>query len=397
MKTYIIILAGLLLASPMYGWAQTELRVMTSDGTGSVRAEGDLQTNEQNNTSDSSADASMQNVDASGSATTGIEHDDIGVKADDGIVKELDKSSPKLMEANADGKVRELDKSSTKLMEANADGTAGESTTSVVQYTESDFEFIRADAGVGGDAQMNKADLIAELETQRAVYIKIGDIKGESGDKGGGNGEVIIVGSATEEDAKSGGQGEIIIVGGAPEEASKPKEIVVVGSKVREVLRAQGVTKVTVRGWDPEKKEEISGSDVQNEADLGMMLVAVAQADENIEEVSLNFEEIKVTYTSQGKLFGFIPVSYLINVTADRNEEIDSSAYGRVKVKFPWYRVLMRTGLSRSEIEAEITEGLTAGGEESDVVVQAKTFITISNILKAHHDTAMSSIRNMRV
>jgi type VI protein secretion system component Hcp len=359
MKTYIIILASILLASPMYGWAQTELRVMTSEESGAMRMEADLQVKEQDNTSDNNADASMQSIESSDTNATGIEHDDIGIRADldDGIVKELDKSSP-------------------KLMEANVSGTADEGTTSVVQYNESDFEFVRADAGVGGVAQMNKAALVAELETQRAVYIKIGDIKGESSDKGGGNGDVIIVGGEAS--------------------ASKPKEIVVVGSKVREVLRAQGVTKVTVRGWDPEKKEEISESDVRNEADLGIMLVAAAQADKNIEEVSLNFEEIKVKYSSQGKLFGFIPVDYLINVTADRNEEIDNSAYGRVKVKFPWYRVFMKTGISRSELESELTEELDTDAGGSEVVVEARAFNTISNTLKARHDIAMSIIRNMK-
>jgi type VI protein secretion system component Hcp len=357
MKKFTLAVAVLLLASPVYAQTQMQVNTEATSNTGSVRVEADLRVKEQSGTSDSSTDASMQAEDSSKPATTGIEHEDIGIKADDGVVKELDKSSPKLMEANA-----------------NAGTTDG--TKAVMQNNQSDIEFLGERAG---GVQMNKADLIAELETKAAIFIKLGDIKGESKD----------------ESSETGGNGDVIIVGGnTSTSGSKPKEIVVVGSKVREAFSEQGIEKVTVRGWDPEKKEEVQGSAL-NESDLGLLVAVQTVGDENIEEVTLNFAKIKVEYSSEGKLFGFIPISYLIDVTAERSEEIEGSEYGRVKVRFPWYRAFMSTGLSRSDIEAEIKQEIEVSKTESELAAQARVFITISNILKVHHDTAMAIIRKI--
>jgi hypothetical protein len=87
-----------------------------------------------------------------------------------------------------------------------------------------------------------------------------------------------------------------------------------------------------------------------------------------VEEISLNFEKIKVSVEQPVKLLGFIEIS----TTAD--VEIDDA--GRIKVKFPWWAVFASKG------NAE------ALGEDIAVLM--------SDIIRAKHDTIKNSIGNIR-
>lgn len=168
------------------------------------------------------------------------------------------------------------------------------------------------------------------------------------------------------------------------------------------------ISAVEIRGWDDTKKKEFlatvrTHAEVRSEQDLENFARGVMLENQAMEEIAFNYEKIKLKYESEGKLFGFIPVSFKKDVEIDLAEE-DVAA--RVKVKFPWYRFMMRVDVPADELEGAIGEGMSdvlAGATttaqlslEARVTIMAKMMNTVSNVLKTKHDTVKNSISNVR-
>jgi hypothetical protein len=140
--------------------------------------------------------------------------------------------------------------------------------------------------------------------------------------------------------------------------------------------------KIEVRGWDPEKKESIVGK-------------VRAETDKNLELNSVEIAEdaVSVDYAAPAKLFGFIPMTARLHISTDANY--------RVKVKFPWYRFLIRTDYADIAAETESVfqhnqtdlEFLKKQGTDGS---QFRIFELLSNVLKTKHDTVKNSISNVR-
>ncbi len=167
-------------------------------------------------------------------------------------------------------------------------------------------------------------------------------------------------------------------------ESKKTKEIVIVGNEARkEVQKA----KVAVGGWDPEKKEVTIGpDDIEKAEDFLDLVGATVLSDENIEEVSLSFEKIKMNYPQPAKLFGFFNIDMM--ASAEVNEK------GEVKMSFPWYRFLTtnNVGELRKEMDKatpKLSEAI-AGGEPAVELLRerARLFQTISDVMKEARDMA---------
>src|SRR3989344_3838308 len=90
---------------------------------------------------------------------------------------------------------------------------------------------------------------------------------------------------------------------------------------------------VNVSGWDSEKREVIVAG-IKKET----------ENNSNITSVDMSEDDVALHYLAPAKLFGFIPMNITINVAADKE--------GKVKVKFPWYRFLLKTNFSHVEQEA---------------------------------------------
>lgn len=236
------------------------------------------------------------------------------------------------------------------------------------------------------EGNSRKADSFSDVfvdfsdeDTQEAlgIFLEIGDIKGESNNKS------IEVDSGTEEATPENNKTEKKL------ESKKLKEIVIVGSKVKEVIESGDVQ---VRGWDPKKKEvTIKPEDVEEAKDLLDFIGATVISDENIEKIAISPEKIEMEYSQPAKLFGLIPMSLTAKVVLSEKEKL--------KVKFPWYSFL--TSDNAKEVKEEIDVlSLAWGGVASigDTELQdrALKFQVISNLLKASHDAASNSIRNMK-
>jgi len=143
-----------------------------------------------------------------------------------------------------------------------------------------------------------------------------------------------------------------------------------------------------------------SGQDLENFA-RGVMLENQA-----MEEISLSNEKISVKYESEGKLFGFIPISFYKNVEVDMNA---GDGVDRVKVKFPWYRFMMKVDVGgddlsesiNTEIEniigvATATSTLAETSLQGQINIMSRVITTLSNVLKRKHDTSKNTINNVR-
>ncbi len=169
------------------------------------------------------------------------------------------------------------------------------------------------------------------------------------------------------------------------------------------------VSKVTVRGWDPKKKEEFLSTvkdwaELKSGQDLENFATGVLIKDQNVESISMNFEKIKVDYKMPAKFLG------LFNASLTAHTEVDTDS--RVKVKFPWLAFLY-TKPASAAIEQGVTAGLkqvmqtqvrTAGDGSESAITElqnalqktAQTLQTMSSVMKAMHDSAKSIIQNIR-
>jgi hypothetical protein len=162
------------------------------------------------------------------------------------------------------------------------------------------------------------------------------------------------------------------------------------------VISSIVVDAVHVRGWDPEKKEEVLKSikeavEVRSDQDLEHFAQGVLLNDENVVSVQVDEKKVEVKYREPAKLFGFISSSLVAKASVD--------AEGRVKVKFPWYRFLfsLKKDVQAASLEAAIsTETQAALNLQSAVARQAQYLQMVSNIMKTRHDTAKSVIQNIR-
>lgn len=266
------------------------------------------------------------------------------------------------------------------IMPSSEDGSGSRVTSSV------NNEISVSSGPIDSSAKIRIINKIITPGTQAASgYLKIGDIKGESTEANA---------SSTGTSTSKGGNVEFEWkVEEGKSAASKPKEIVVVGSKVR--------------GWDPETKAEVLGvapqdaDQVQNETDLAFLLVRAAHDDENIGEVEVNLEgesRVRVEYFQPARLFGFIPVGLAHSIEVRTDIENND----RVKINLPWWHIfaIKEVVVDEEALEEEISlnfEKISASASvESSVRLESRAFQTISNAMKAAHDVAMSSIRNIK-
>lgn len=230
---------------------------------------------------------------------------------------------------------------------------------------------------------------IADPDPENAgvdVFIKMEDIDGESQD--GDPDRPVITGNVPNDQPEVGDE---VLVAQEHDTADGHKDEI-------DILSWNAATNggtATIKGKkilenDRPVNPAILQKDVETPEELIEFAEATVAADRNIEEVTITFEEIKVSYSYPAKLFGFINVDYTAETHVDET--------GRVKVKFPWWLALSKD--TSSELEHEMqTVGEDAQLANIDLQnklqKQQQTLQTISNVAKMQHDTAMAVIRKI--
>lgn len=143
--------------------------------------------------------------------------------------------------------------------------------------------------------------------------------------------------------------------------------------------------RVVVRGWDAEKKEAVDN--LKNNAK------AIIEADENIASAEISPEKVKVSYKQSAKLFGFIPVAYYHAFTVDGK--------GNISHGTPWWLALATSdaktfGPDVAEVFQHNQSDLRFIKAPTQLEWQMQRFSMLSNVMKARHEAAMNSIRNMK-
>lgn len=168
---------------------------------------------------------------------------------------------------------------------------------------------------------------------------------------------------------------------------------------------AKGVSAsaVEVRGWDTAKKKEFLTSvkahaQVKSGQDLENFAKGVLLKDENVEEISSDEDSVEVRYRVPAKFLGLFATTLPVEVVA---EKAQGGLGAGVKVKFPWFRFLfgIPKEVSQDSLETEIGAAVIGDLDRDgalDVVVVARLYNAISNVLKTKHDTVKNSIGNIR-
>lgn len=155
------------------------------------------------------------------------------------------------------------------------------------------------------------------------------------------------------------------------------------------------ISSVEVRGWDPEKKEEFVASvktaaEIESGQDLENFATGILLEDENVRSIEMNEERIGILYKMPSRFLGIFGGSL--------NMQLEVGRDGAVEVKLPWYSFLFRKLVLVNDIKSDMEANLPEMDDEVLVLfeTQARTMMTMSDILKTRHDTVKNSIGNMR-
>jgi len=167
----------------------------------------------------------------------------------------------------------------------------------------------------------------------RAGFVKLGDIKGESSDEPSTKGNVEAIYKVEEGEASKKPK-EIVVVGSKDVDKSSPKLFEALCSGLNATCEPEGAV-------TPETLEDFAQRTVNTF--------------QSVNEIRMDDTKIEMEGTQPFKLFGVF--SMRMKQTAIVSIEPDS--FGRVKVKFPWYRFLGRATVSRDQLKTYFETGIS--------------------------------------
>ncbi len=152
--------------------------------------------------------------------------------------------------------------------------------------------------------------------------------------------------------------------------------------------------KVVVRGWDPEKKEEIVVSPetlaedshdtritIVNPATVGTVAEfedfarSLVRADSSITLIKLAASSTELEYMGEGALLGIIPLRPLVRVSIDQNENVE--------VKYPWYGVFLKKKTTIERVEISKAVQAEASSIPPSLGRRARVLEIVSSMMKA--------------
>ena len=177
---------------------------------------------------------------------------------------------------------------------------------------------------------------------------------------------------------------------------------------------------VEVRGWDEQRKADFlrevkKHAEIQSGQDLENFARGVLLRDENVDEVELGEDDVRMDYRLPAKFLGIFPalIRARTTVVTNQTDETNSDKFGRVKTKFAWYHVFFRKFVSEDELEQEINDevlvvfennGSQAEADDRPVEtlslnygkIQAEVLDILGSVMQRAHETAKNSINNLK-
>jgi hypothetical protein len=159
-----------------------------------------------------------------------------------------------------------------------------------------------------------------------------------------------------------------------------------------------------LRSMDLEKKKEAldkapkTPDEVRDSAGLTLFAASLADGDPMMEQISLNYEKIKVEYRSKAKFLWVIPMDVVVAVDARLDAETGDPT---IEVTYPWYAFLMsKVPANDIQIGAEEAVQKKDKGRKGEISIESYSFgannaslvlQSIAETLKSVHGTMQST------
>lgn len=161
------------------------------------------------------------------------------------------------------------------------------------------------------------------------------------------------------------------------------------GSKTREALLSRGITTISVPPIPEAGSVESSARAPYTRNDLAIIVSAALVQNPDIDDIFFTTTALEISYKSRGRLLFTIPVPYPTKVSLSFDE---TTTKKRVKVKFPWYKFFMWTGVSKNSLRNSIDPIITSTpkGEEYDRATHI--FNAVSEVIASARGTIQGSL-----
>lgn len=155
----------------------------------------------------------------------------------------------------------------------------------------------------------------------------------------------------------------------------------IITSRVRDSLAARGIVQLEIPDAGALFAPEARRTERFTERDFAIVVSAAALSDEYLGDVDFSGGVLDTKYRALGWLFGFVPLRYPLAVSLMFFEGREPE----VRVRFPWYKFLLRTGISSSALERDIQNTIATSVPEHGATFDAATraFSAVEDILMA--------------
>lgn len=166
----------------------------------------------------------------------------------------------------------------------------------------------------------------------------------------------------------------------------------VFGEKTREALFSRGITHITIPPL-PSSDEVRSPARVPyTRNDLALIVSAALVEYPSVEDVFFTTDALTISYKARGRLFVTIPLTYNAKVSLKFNEKTTKK---RVSISFPWYRFLLWTGVSKSQLRTTIDGVISDTPEGGGYDRAALIFQNVTDILSGARGTVVGSVNTV--
>lgn len=253
------------------------------------------------------------------------------------------------------------------------------------------------DGGSGASGSALPASVITDIVAVTAAAPSSGDA-GASGSAAAGapgGGEIVsaasiiaaLIGNQALTMFDASGSGTSSADAGSPNSSGASGALAthITASRVRGSLAARGIEQLAIPNIGallaPRAAQGTRSAPRFTERDFAIVVSAAALSDEYLGDVDFSGGVLDTKYRALGWLFGFVPLRYplAVSLTLFEGREPD------VTVRFPWYKFLLRTGISSFALEHEIQSAVAAGILErgADFDAATRAFSAVEDILMA--------------
>ncbi len=227
-----------------------------------------------------------------------------------------------------------------------------------------------------------------------------GTSSSSSDENSGGPTSGVEAGTVTETLAESGA-----VTVGAPAPGSSVGSgsqssagVFISGARAREVLNAKGVSKITIRGWDPVTKRFITVEDgkmptggelARSREEVGIVAASASLDDGRLGTMLIDTNQVSIDYTTSGRILYVIPKTFVLHVVVSA----PPGSTPTITITYPWYKWFTWLTVPEAELRASLSESVNSVSGEEGSDRDSRLFVAVAGSLKALHTQYERGIR----